>query len=568
MMILFKSLPRWVCLLSSISGFLLISFTGRAQVPAVDSMGANMGRQNWRAAMYWALKAGEALPEDKYWRYLNAAEFASRLQNAALTFEYLSYVVHSNIGTNASYRSDAFAWLHGDARWQSLMAVVSQAQEQERQQRLQASQPFRQLQATRLEASRTALAALDTTATANELYAQLQQLPLPNLPPVKGRYQYAWLQLNDSTTAPYLIQLPPAFDNHQSYPLVVVLHGAVRLNAAFPEVPDSTHTFFGRAFMQKAGAAGMIAVFPYSTKQYNWMMPDAGFSLVPNIIAQVKKMYRVDDARVYVTGHSNGATGAFSYLLKQPSLFAAFAGLNNRPQVRTGGTFLKNARNRSFYNVATDYDYYFPLAGHQTLQAVAEQLNLDWPSQEVTGQRTHGYLISAADSVTDHVYQQLFTYLLAKKRDPFKKHLYWESDDTRHGRCDWLEISALDTLAPPASWHRPVNFAVTGWRNPENPALVMDSTSQAFAFPRRSGAVEAAYHKNKFTLKTSGVKTVTLYLSPAMVNLRRPVQITINGRTVFRRKITMDKPFMLKNFQAQPDRQALWVNFVRVTVPD
>lgn len=545
------------------------SFTVQAQVPAVDSMGVNMGKKNWKAALHWALQAGEAIPEDKYWRYLNAAEFASRLEDAELTFKYLSYVVDSEIATNASFSSEAFNWLHQHKRWKALMNKVKSAQKQEQQQRIQASQSFRQLQANLLEANQAEIMALRTISSAEQLYKQLQQRPRKNIPVIKGRYQYAWLKLNDLVEVPYLIQLPANFDKFKAYPLLIVLHGGVRMSTAFPEVPDSTHTFFGRAFMQKASAYNVIAAFPYSTKQYNWMLPDAGFSLVPSIVQEVKKMYPVDDARVYVTGHSNGATGAFSYLLKQPSLFAGFSGINNRPQVRTGGTFIKNAQNRSFYNVATDYDYYYPLSGHRSLQNLARTLTLDWQNTEVTGKRDHGYLMSVSDSVTDRVYQNLFTAMQNKTRNPFRPDIYWECDDTQHGRCDWLEITTLDTTAATqANWYQRINFKVNNWRNVENPELLLDSTANAFVFPRRSGAVEARYQNNTFSLKSSGVKTITLYLSPEMVNLKKPIRVKLNGRRVYRKKVTMSKKIMLENFQKQYDHQAVWVNRLIINVPE
>lgn len=217
---------------------------------------------------------------------------------------------------------------------------------------------------------------------------------------------------------------------------MVVLHGAVSRQLALPDVADSTTAFFGRLFMEQAAKSDLIAVFPYSTRRHNWMMPDDGFELVPQLVREVKQMYSIDDRRVYVTVHSNGATGAFSYLMKQPSLFAGFSGINNRPQVRTGGSFLKNALNRSFYNVATDYDYYFPLEGHRSLTNLAKTLGIDWQNQEVVGHRTHGYLITARDSTTEDVYHQLFAHMLTKQRNPFQATLYWECDDVNNGRCD------------------------------------------------------------------------------------------------------------------------------------
>lgn len=71
--------------------------------PAIDSMGANMGRQNWKAALDWALKAADHNPDEKYWRYLNAADFASRDQNADLAIQYAALVVNSEIAINATF---------------------------------------------------------------------------------------------------------------------------------------------------------------------------------------------------------------------------------------------------------------------------------------------------------------------------------------------------------------------------------------------------------------------------------------------------------------------------------
>lgn len=535
--------------------FLLLTLISNAQVPAVDSMGANMGRQNWKAAIFWALKAGEAIPDDKYWRYMNAAEFASRDHNAELAFEYLSYVVASDIATNVSYESEAFNWLHQDKRWIAVMDKVNKAHEQERKERIAASKPFRLLQARFLEADAEEMAALRNISSATQLYKRLKELRHQSIPPLHGRYQYAWLRWNDSIEVPYMVQLPPAFNSRKSYAAIVVLHGAVRMNHSLPDVPDSNNFFFGQNFMKMAGKSNMIAILPYSSRKYNWMVPDSGFNLVPDVINAVKKMYNIDDSRIYVTGHSNGATGAFSYLLKAPNLFAGFSGLNNRPQIHTGGTFIKNAQNRSFYNVATDYDYYFPAEGHQALQALTQKLKIDWKNTEVIGKRTHGYLISVEDTVTNQVYQNLFTYLKSKRRHSYKKHLYWETDDIEHGRCDWLEITSLDTFVTPASWHLPVNFTVS-WRNPEEPSAVTD-TSNAFEFPRRSGAVEAFYNNNKFILKTSRVKRVTIYISPEMVNINQPIRVIINGKTVYDKKVYLDRNFILENFKKQHDHQAL-----------
>lgn len=554
-------------LLISLALGVLIRYPAQAQSknPALDSMGANIGKQNWKAATQWALKAAEADPKEKYWRYLNAADFASRDKNAELSIQYAALVVDSDIATNA-YFGKSFNWLRNDPRWQRLMDKVAQARERERQQRIQASLPFRSYQKELTAQANQQLASLTKMASASQLYQQLQKSRPTHTYSRTGQYQYAWLRLADSLDFPYLVQLPTHFDATKSYPLVVVLHGAVSRQTTLPDVADSTTAFFGRLFMEQAAQSGLIAVFPYSTRQYNWMMPDDGFELVPTLVREVKQMYSIDDSRVYVTGHSNGATGAFSYLMKQPSLFAGFSGLNNRPQVRTGGTFLKNAKSRSFYNVATDYDYYFPLEGHRALTNLTKTLGIDWQNQEVVDHRAHGYLISAKDSTAKDVYRQLFAHMLTKKRNPFQAALYWECDDVKNGRCDWLEINALDTTRAKANWQLPINIPVRGWRSVNDPSVVSDSTSQAFVFPRRSGAVQGRYTKNHFELTTSQVESLTIYLSPEMINFSQPLNVVINGKQVYNGPVQYDRAFLVAQYGKEMDHQALWVNRLTFTI--
>ncbi|WP_192579333.1 alpha/beta hydrolase-fold protein [Dyadobacter aurulentus] len=533
----------------------------------MDSMIASAGRADWKAAVHWALKAGEAVPAEKNWRLLNAAIFASHDRNADLALYYVTQVVNSDIAVKASYNNN-FDWLRDDPRWLKLMQRVDELREEERQQRIKASLPFRNSQQILLGETAGYLDSLRQIPSAAQLYQEIQKQSPKHSDSHAGRYAYAWIKLSDTLEFPYLVQLPPNFDSNKSYPLIVVLHGAVGRQTMLREVADSIGVnFFGREFAEQALQFGMIAVFPYSTSRYNWMMPDDGFDLVPQLVRQIKKMYPVNDRRVYVAGHSNGATGAFSYLMKQPGLFAGFAGVNNRPEVRTGGTFLKNGVNRSFYNISTDLDYYFPLEGHRAITSLAKQLGVDWQNHEISGNRNHSYMIVSRDSTVKEAYRKLFENLLSKERNPFQPALYWECDDTRHGRSDWLEITGLDTLEARASWHKEVNTAVTGWREVVKPEILLDSTSNAFAFPRRSGAVQASYANNRFELTTSGVKSVAIYLSPEMVDFGRPVQVFINGKMVHNASVEESRSSLLDEYSREFDHQAIWTNRLQFTLP-
>lgn len=377
-----------------------------------------------------------------------------------------------------------------------------------------------------------------------------------------GRFLYLYYKLNDSVTVPYLVVLPEQYNPANKYSLLAVLHGAVNYNRLGDYADTSVLGGFHRHFTKYANQHDMIMVFPRGDGKINWMSPGDGFDVTPGIITYLKHLVNIDDNSVYVTGHSNGATGSFSYLMKAPTLFAAFSGMNTRPRVETGGTFLPNALNRSFYAIATDKDYYYPPNGNDTLNKLARDLNVDWTLDMHKGFPHWFPQFDDADAPVG----KMFDVMLAKKRNPFHGKLYWECDDVTHGNCDWLQITALDTLQQPAAWQKQYNFSIHPWIYNENPDSILDITRPAFRYPRKSGAVKASFKNNVFTIQASCVKSIQLLVSPQMVDMQKPVTVIVNGKKVYDKKVVYDKAFMLSNFDKNFDRQAVWVNSINLSL--
>lgn len=126
-------------------------------------------------------------------------------------------------------------------------------------------------------------------------------------------------------------------------------------------------------------------VYPNSNKDFNWMLGDQGFVIVPKIPQQLKKFVIIDDDAVFITGHSNGATGAFNYAVKNPNVFAGFYAMNTKPKVNTGCSFLRNLGNRSFYNISTDGNYYFPPATNDSLGELTKSRQIDFSDHRYNG---------------------------------------------------------------------------------------------------------------------------------------------------------------------------------------
>lgn len=370
------------------------------------------------------------------------------------------------------------------------------------------------------------------------------------------------VRINDSTHSFYEVQLPQNYSPSKSYPLLVVLHGAVNMNTSFPD-PRSTlkYGFFdttgmNQFFSQFGYQTNTIVVYPHANRDFNWMFPDDGFPMILNMVKDLKRYFNVNDNKVFLSGHSNGATGVISYLLKSPNLFAGFYGFNSNPRVRTGGTFISNASNRSYFNVATDKDYYFPVSGHDTLARLATSFGIDWRNHVYRG-FPHWF---PQFKESEGAFKLMFQDMNTRVRNPFQHKLMWECDDVKYGRCDWIAIEQLDTLGEKKSWQQETNFSVTHWIDNRDTSKVSDTVITAFNFPRLSGAVKARYKNNRFEIETSRVKKISIFLSSKMIDFSKPVVVFVNGKKVFYKKINYDKDFILRSFKEDFDRQAVWAN--------
>jgi len=369
--------------------------------------------------------------------------------------------------------------------------------------------------------------------------------------------------INDSLKTSFFIHLPKKYNPEKKYSVLFFLHGAVRSNAlADYQLANWNLGNWNRYYTKYADQNNVILVFPRGNKEYNWMTSDKGFFMIPEMLKQIKKAINIDDDRVFISGHSNGATGSFSYLMKQPTQFAGFYGFNTQPKVFTGGTFIENSKNRSFINFSTDEDYYYPPNANEDFTKLMNQIEVDYKEYRYNG---FPHWFPEFDE-SEPAYVILFNDLLSRKRNPFPKTINWEFDDENYGSIDWISNIKLDTLSTKANWHKELNFKIYKWLNYDNnDNLVSQAVDKnAFDFPRKSGKIKAEYNQNVFRIETSCIESFVINISPEMVNLNKKILVYVNGNLYFENKITYDKTFMLHNFDATKDRQQVWVNRIKI----
>lgn len=368
----------------------------------------------------------------------------------------------------------------------------------------------------------------------------------------------------DSTYTSYFVSLPKSYNPKKSYPVLFFLHGAVQGNALSEYQNETILGDWNRYYTKYAALNDVIMVYPKGSKQYNWMNPDQGFFMVPSMLKEMKQSINIDDDKVFITGHSNGATGSFSYLMKQQSPFAGFYGFNTQPKVRTGGTFIRNILNRSYFNVSTDEDYYYPPEANDSLNVIMKRIKADYQDHRYNG---WPHWFPQFDE-SEPVYPMIFRDIVTRNRNAFKPTIYWECDDVKYGKADWVQINQLDTIAKPADWHQRINFNIYKLLsyNKQDSLIAKDTLVKAFNFPRKSGVIKGSYQNNVFHLETSSVKEITVFISPKMVDMGKPVTVFVNGVKKLSRKPIYNKELIISGFKDTYDRKVIWVDEFKITI--
>ena len=131
---------------------------------------------------------------------------------------------------------------------------------------------------------------------------------------------------------PYGLKVPEGYDGSSPLPLVVLLHGYgsnssaqntyFRLSAQadratfFLAYPDGTRDLVGRRFWNATDACCDF---------YGSSVDDVAY--LDAVLDEIARQYRVDPARVYLVGHSNGAFMAHRFACDRPGRVAAIVAL-------------------------------------------------------------------------------------------------------------------------------------------------------------------------------------------------------------------------------------------------
>jgi pimeloyl-ACP methyl ester carboxylesterase len=131
-----------------------------------------------------------------------------------------------------------------------------------------------------------------------------------------GQFLRGYFSGIDGSLQAYAIRVPVNFTFDKPIPIVINLHGYDPSFSAWEDNP------FLQGFNAAAGERYLL-VNPFG--RGNTMYQNIGEADVLEVLAEVRRLYSVDENRIYLTGGSMGGAGTWHIGLSYPDLFAAIA---------------------------------------------------------------------------------------------------------------------------------------------------------------------------------------------------------------------------------------------------
>jgi poly(3-hydroxybutyrate) depolymerase len=212
-----------------------------------------------------------------------------------------------------------------------------------------------------------------------------------------GDFKRHYLLASADEMMPYHVYVPTGYTPTRAYPLIVALHG---LGAT----EDSFFASYETNFPRLAQERGYILVAPLGYRVdggYGWGVgnPPADPAAkrtgerseddVMQVLALMRKQYRIDGSRIYLMGHSMGAIGTWKIAPKYPEVWAAIGMFAGSGVPAT----LERIRSVPNFVVHGDADATVNVEGSRRMVAKMKELGMEVQYIEVPG-GTHGGVVA------------------------------------------------------------------------------------------------------------------------------------------------------------------------------
>jgi hypothetical protein len=347
-----------------------------------------------------------------------------------------------------------------------------------------------------------------------------------------------------------VLEVPADYSPSRTWPLRVTLHGGVGRPA--PRAGDEP----ARPLANRIPGSPELVLHPRAWGQSEWWT----WGQVQNILTlveQVKRRYNVDESRVYLTGISDGGTGAYFLAMREATPWAACLPLNGHPSVLAnpdvgadGQLYPANLANCPLRIVNGGRDRLYPAASVAPLVEMFKRggIPLEFQVYEEAGHDTSWWPAERA---------KYEAFLAGHPRKAHPARVSWETERVdRYNRFRWVVVDQLGT--------RPSEVALEDVNRFSRAATL---SVPLYDRSKPSGRVDAVRSGNSIDVKTRGVRELTLLLSPDALDFAKPVVVTVNGRPTHNAVVAKEASVLLKWAARDNDRTMLYAAELHLTVP-
>ncbi|MGD0339700.1 MAG: discoidin domain-containing protein [Bacteroidota bacterium] len=346
-----------------------------------------------------------------------------------------------------------------------------------------------------------------------------------------GAFSQTFTLTHDSVQREYVVHVPKSYDGSAPVPLIVALHGA-------GGTPTSIESISGLSI--KSDSSGFIVVYPKgiayipSFDSYGWNedttgLDDVGF--ISDMLDSLFKSYKIDTARVYVAGFSNG--GGMCYRLAQALSYriAAVAPVAPVPDYNSSNLFPSRpvpiiqffSKNDPYYSSQyfydmnlTPLDYWIYINGCKTKpDTILIQQNIIGEKWESQGNQAE--IISYTPFSAGHTWMTAGNGISATDAmwDFFQLHTITSSSP-------FSAIARIDSPANGDIFQGPTNIQINA-----DIAVVSGSVSKVEFYQNETkiGEANSAPYKFTWTSVDSGDYKITIKALDGLENVMSPIPI-------------------------------------------
>lgn len=327
---------------------------------------------------------------------------------------------------------------------------------------------------------------------------------------------------DDSPTAfRYSVLLPPEFNPHHTYPLIVALH-------EWGWTPEGILQWWGGndASPLQAQRHGYIVIAPeYLPPKFGDPLPAPTETIVWDCLRDARRRFLIDSDRVFLSGFGRGADAAFDVALARPDLFAGVMPISGgviTPKgtaIRDSLRLQENARLQAWYVTLGEFDFgLFDRHAHWF-----ESLMLNGTDILVSQYKARGH-----ETFYSEIHR-LFEWMELHRRPAEPKEFDFRSLRTTDVRLHWVRWAD----------------ATPKGKRPTKPAPIILT---ARILP---GETE------KKSIVLGGQGPVTVWLNANLIDLDKRLSITIDGQRKFNDFLKPEIEAVLEDLRQRGDRQRL-----------